>query len=130
MAFVKWRTRGRNNWVPANYNANEADTGIIPVEAGDVVQSAFCHINLGFNATSAAILLGDGNDPDGFLDAGDITEATAGRYGPGDGAYIKEGLYLYTASDLVSVSYNVGAADSSVSSSADFWIWVARAEPR
>jgi len=130
MAFVKWRKRGRANWVPANYNANEADTGIIAVEPGDVVQSAFCRINLGFNATSAAILLGDGDTADGFLDAGDITEATAGLYGPGDGAYIKEGLYLYTVADLVSVSYNVGGADSSVSSCADFWIWVAKTEPR
>jgi len=130
MAYVNWRTRGRNSWVPANYNANEADTGIIAVEPGDVVQSAFSRIDTGFAATSAAILLGDGNDPNGFLDAGDITEATAAVYGPGDGAYIKEGLYLYTVADLVSVAYNVGAADATGVGVADFWIWVAKAEPR
>ena len=128
MAYVNWRTRGKANWVPANYNANEADTAIIRVEAGDVVNAAFCRIGLGFNATTAAILVGDGDDPDGFLDAGDITEATAARYGPGTRAYFADGMKLYTVDDFVSVTYTVAAADSSVSSYADLWIWVARAE--
>ncbi len=129
MAYVNWQKRGKTNWTPSNYNANEAPMPILAVSAGDVVQSAFCRINTGFTATSAAILVGDGSAADGFLDAGDITEATPATYGPGDGAYIKEGLYLYTVDDTIDVTYTVGAADATGVGVADFWLWIARADP-
>lgn len=129
MAFVNWQTRSKRHWTPANYNANEADTAIIPVGIGDVVQACFCRIGEDFDETSAAIVVGDGSDPDGYMDSGDITEATAGLYGPGDGAYIKDGLTLYTSADCISVGWNITSGAGSGDGWADFWIWVAKADP-
>jgi len=128
MAFVNWQARGTRAWAPANINANEANTNIIQIGAGDVVQAAFCRINVGFDGTTAVILVGDLGDTDGFLDAGDITEATAGLYGPGDGALICDGLILYTAANHVVACYNTDGT-STAASTADIWIWVAKADP-
>ena len=130
MAFVNWKTRSKRAWTPANYNANEADTSIIQVGIGDVVAAAFCRINAAFDETSAALIVGDGTDPNGFMvTATDITPATAGLYGPGSGAYFANGWKLYTAADLVSVGYNITAGAGTGDGSADFWIWVAKADP-
>jgi len=128
MAFVNWQTRGVRAWAPANINANEANTNIIQIGAGDVVQAAFTRINVAFDGTSAVILVGDLGDTDGFLDANDITEATAGLYGPGDGALICDGLVLYTAANKVVACYNTDGT-STAASTADIWIWVAKADP-
>ena len=128
MAFVNWQTRGHRAWAPANINANEANTNIIILNAGDVVQAAFMRINVAFAGTTAALLVGDLGDTDAFLDAGDITEATAGLYGPGTGAAFADGLRLYTAANHVVACYNTDGT-STTADNADIWIWVAKADP-
>lgn len=81
---------------------------LFPVKAGDRVLSVECRIRELFDG-GATMTVGDGDVNDGFMDAGDITEGTAGLYGGNAANQAKTGK-LYTVDDTVDLFYTGNAA--------------------
>lgn len=102
----------------ASHADNTAIRFLLPVyvpEVGDYVTGGFVQILTGFDGSTPVITLGDFADPDGYVTAANITEATAGVYG-GSGALLATGGKLYTTggpNSLIFVDYTP-AADGTV----------------
>lgn len=108
-------TRGVLGTTAASHNDNTAIHFLLPVyhpEAGDYVTGGFVQILTGFDGSTPVITMGDFADPDGYVTAANVTEATPGVY-YGTGALLGTGGKLYTAgtaNDLIFVDYVSAAA--------------------
>jgi len=108
-------TRGYLGTTAASHADNTAIHFLLPVykpEAGDYVTGAFVQILEGFDGSTPVITLGDFADPDGYVTASNVTEATPGVYG-GTGALLATGGKLYTtggANSTIFVDYVSAAA--------------------
>lgn len=98
----------------------EADTGttkaVLNVPAGTLVTKVGIVVTEAFAGGSPLIDIGDGDNPDGWIDQGDITATTIGSY-MGDetttAAYSDTGRYYVTADTIdavVSASLTNGTA--------------------
>jgi len=108
-------TRGYLGTTAAAHADNTAIRFLLPVykpEAGDYVTGAFVQILEGFDGSTPVITMGDFADPDGYVTAANVTEATPGVYG-GSGALLATGGKLYTTggqNSLIFVDYTSAAA--------------------
>lgn len=75
------------------------------VPAGWRVLYVDCYVTTLFTAGSPAMTVGDGDDDDGFMDAGDITEGTAGIYAGKAAFFNAQPGKLYTVADTVDLFY-------------------------
>jgi hypothetical protein len=78
---------------------------MFPVKAGQLCARVDCRILVLFDGTTPVMLVGDGDDPDGYMDAGDITEGTAGIYMGKAAFHNAQGGKLYTADDNVDLTF-------------------------
>jgi len=92
-----------------NYN-DTSPVAICSVEDGYAVTDVWVEVVTTFNDAGAALNIGDGGDPDGFLPAANIDLTTAGYYGieaDSRGAYLWDAVNahartrVYTGSDTV-----------------------------
>ena len=105
-------------WVRSR-QITSADTGstvaILDVPAGTLIppQSAVIVVTTLFAGGTPSLDIGDGDDPDGWIDTSAITEASTGTYADVDAAYNEAGKY-YSAADtidaVVSASLTAGEA--------------------
>lgn len=72
--------------------ASTDHTAILAVDAGWVVCPAAVVVTTAVTGSSPQILVGDADDDDGFIDSGDVTEATPGYYASAtSGGYVDSG---------------------------------------
>lgn len=95
-------------WVRSRQISN-ADTGstvaILDVPAGTLIppKGVICVVTTLFAGGSPLIDIGDGDDPDGWIDQGDITATSTGTYSGDEtttGHYIDTGRY-YSSADTI-----------------------------
>ena len=128
MAFLEWRWRSRNNWEPADYTGDETAT-VINVGAGDL-GLGICIVRTRevFNGagTAAKIIVGDGADPNGYLEDGNADETTTGQY-VGQGAYWNgsAGPTLYTAADTIDIGFTANTSGTRTTGIIDLHVVVA-----
>lgn len=106
------------HWVRSRQISN-ADTGttvaIIDVPAGTFIppHGIAIVVETAFAGGTPSLDIGDGDDPDGWIDTTAITEATPATYADVDAAYAAAGKY-YSAADtidaVVSASLTAGEA--------------------
>jgi hypothetical protein len=106
------------HWVRSRQITN-SDTGttvaIIDVPAGTLIppHGIMISIETLFAGGTPSIDIGDGDDPDGWIDTTAITEATAGPYADVDAALAVTGKYYASADTIdavVSASLTAGEA--------------------
>ncbi len=120
-------------WKPEGSELTTVGPTVYPafaVHAGDLVIPIGMRVRTGFDGTSVAILVGDGDDADGYFDAGDITEATPALYAA-KAAFVNAQVgKFYTAdvTDAVDVSHT-GAANATTGE-ADFFFLVIKTGSR
>lgn len=133
MARIYEHERSRQAWAPAAYDTNE-NTGLWPVEVGDVVKRAYCFVRTAFDGTSPSAALGDDGDVDRYItttNSAIATADTAPQRGTGAGIGGSTGNilgYLYTAADLVDVDFTA-ATGSPTTGFVDWWIYVKKVWP-
>ena len=133
MAYLRYSKRSRSNWVAANYLADETST-VLNVAIGDVVGPSFGRVRVAFDGTNsdATLALGDAVDPDRFItttnsDASN-TSLFMGTGGSGS-TYLAIGQHLYTTADTIDVTFTKDDGDDGAVGTADFWVYVAKADP-
>ena len=102
-------------WKPEGAELTTVGPTVYPmfaVKAGDRVLQVDARVRVGHDGAGVAMLVGDGDDDDGFMDAGDITEATPALYA-GNAANTATMGKLYLADDNVDLKYT-GNAGSTV----------------
>lgn len=130
MAQLNFRPRSVTNWVPASYTANEVDT-VINVAAGDLCTGiCVARTRTAFNGsgTDAIIEIGDGDDDDRYLVAGDMDETTTGIY-RGQGVAYTTRPMLYTGNDTIDVKFTANTAGTRNAGAIDVRVFVAKADP-
>jgi len=129
MAFINLRKR-TFKFEPASYTTT-ATSAAFNVSAGDVIVAAFVRINTAFDGTNSdtALELGDGGDPNRFIESGDPTESTAGLY-QGSGVGLADDFgYIYTADDTIDVVFTRDTGADGTEGTATFTIIVAELAP-
>lgn len=83
--------------------ASTDHTKIMDVEAGVVMCPADVVVTTAVTGSSPQILVGDGDNDDGYIDSGDVTEATPGWYHSNtSGGYVDSGAcYAYTSAKTI-----------------------------
>lgn len=133
MAYLRYSKRSRSNWTAANYLADETST-VMNVAVGDVVGPAFWRVRTAFDGGNgdATLALGDAVDPDRFITTAN-TDASNTGFGMGTGGsgstYLAIGQHLYTTADTIDVTFTKDDGDDGAVGIADFWVYVAKADP-
>lgn len=123
MAHLYLRKKSRSNWVPASYTANETAT-VISVNTGDLLPGwCVLRVRTVFNGagTDAIIIVGDGDDDNGLLEAGQADETTVGLY-RGAGAYHATAPKLYTAADTVDIGFTANTSGTRTTGAVDLMV--------
>lgn len=112
MAEQKWYWR-EVVYTPSSYTANVVDP-VFTVKAGDMVGTIICRTMVAFDGTGTAAKfeLGDGNDPDRYLDDGELEETSVSAatsvvraIGATGGTYVLYRNFLYTSDDTIDVNF-------------------------
>jgi len=130
MARLYFNERTRANWEPADYTANETDT-VINVAAGDYwAGDCMVRVREVFNGggTDAIIIIGDGDDDNGGLEAGQCDETTVGIY-RGGGAYYATRPKLYTAADTIDIGFTANTSGTRTTGIIDLAVYIAKVDP-
>lgn len=130
MSMLQRRIREKTAWEPADYTANET-ANVFNVAAGDIATGiCFSRVTEVFNGsgTDAVIIVGDGDDDNGLLAAGNIDETATGIY-IGGGAYFATRPKLYTAADTVDIGFTANTAGTRTTGIIDLYVEIARAFP-
>ena len=121
MSFLNWQ-KFTVLWTPDSYAANSVEA-VMNVQSGYVIGLIICRTEAAFDGTGTAAIfeLGDGNDVDRYLDAGELDEETAGNMvraiGATGGTYILYRHFIYTAEDTIDVNFTAATgADGTVGS--------------
>lgn len=114
-------------WAPSNYKADEANTAIFSVSAGEFVAQVAYRVLANFGA-NCVINVGDGANEVGYdAIATGVTNTTA-TFAVSDGAYVLNSCgKLYTSDDTIDIDYTAGAANAS--GRMRFYILKGRIEP-
>ena len=130
MARLYFNERTFSNYTPASYTADETKT-VIGVGAGDYSRGdCIIRTRVIFNGsgTAAKIIVGDGDDPNGYCVDGDIDETTVG-IGRGAGAYFSTGPKLYTTADTIDIGFTANTSGSRTTGAIDLAVYVAKVDP-
>ena len=131
--FVNWMTK-TIQYTPSTYASNVVDP-VFSVSAGMVIGPIFVRTIAAFNGTGTAAIfeLGDGDDPDRYVDGGELDEETAGNFvraiGASGGGYVLYRTHLYTAADTIDVNYTADTNGDDTAGSVEIIIWYARVRP-
>lgn len=87
------------------------DQDIMPIEAGSVITGVDVVVTTAVTGSSPQINVGDDDDPNGYVDDGDVTEGTPGVY-HGDAAYSTSAGAKHYASAGKEVKYDAGGTIS------------------
>ena len=130
MARLYFNQRTRANWEPADYTANETAT-VINVGAGDLWEGV-CQVRVRevFNggATKAIIIVGDGDDPNGGMEDGQVDEITVGL-NIGGGAYYNTKPKLYLTDDTIDIGFTASTSGTRTTGIIDLAVWIAKTDP-
>ena len=108
---------------------------ITSVQPGDLVGLITVRTVAAFNGSGTAAIfeLGDGNDPDRFMDGGEVDEETAGSFvraiGASGGTYILYRNFLYTTADTIDVNFTADTNGDDTTGAMEINIWVAKVRP-
>ncbi len=98
-----------------SYSDFDASTDIVQlftIPANSFIRDVFVVVTTAFNAaTTNVLVVGDGTDPDGYIGANDVNEASAAVVGSaistdGSGAYVAKAVRpFYSSADTLDVTY-------------------------
>ena len=133
MAYLRYSKRSRSAWVPTSYTSGQTDK-ILNVAVGDVVGPSFGRIRVGFDGTNtdATVALGDDGDPDRFVTTATSDAQNTSLFmgvGGSGSTYLAIGQHLYTAANTVDITFVSDTAADGAAGEADFWVYVAKADP-
>lgn len=130
MAMLQYFARSKSNWEPASYTADET-ANILNVAAGDF-SDGVCIVRVMevFNGsgTDAIVIVGDGDDPNGYLVAGDVDETATGLYWGGGAYYTTKGK-LYTTTDTIDIGFTANTAGTRTTGILNVAVYVAKVDP-
>lgn len=130
MARLMFNERTVSNWTPTSYTSDQTDT-VIGVSAGDYsVGDCIIRTRVVFNGsgTAAKIIVGDGDDPNGYCADGDIDETTVG-IGRGAGAYFSTNPKLYTTDDTIDIGFTANTSGGRTTGNIDLAVYIAKVDP-
>ena len=130
MAFLTFRWKTKLNYTPASYTADETAT-VLLVNAGDMgFGICITRTRVVFNGggTDAIIIVGDGDDTDGYLANGNMDETTVGLY-RGAGAYWGTAPKLYTVTDTIDIGFTANTSGTRTTGAIDLAVAVSRVNP-
>src|SRR3990167_109518 len=133
MSYLNWKAETRI-FEPADYTADETRL-LFNVEAGDLIGLIIVRQIVAYNGsgTDAVLELGDGDDIDRYMDAGEIDETTATSFvraiGATGGTYILYRNFLYTEQDTIDVTFTANTAGTRNAGRTQFDIYKARVRP-
>lgn len=133
MPYLNWQRR-TVLWTPDDYTANSVEA-VFNVDPGDIVGLVLCRTATAFNGSGTAAIfeLGDGDDPDRFLDGGEIDETTAGDFvraiGASGGGYVSYRTHLYTAADTIDVNFTANTAGTRTTGAVEIIAHIAKIRP-
>ena len=133
MSYLNWKAETRI-FEPASYTADETRL-LFNVEAGDLIGLIIVRQIVAYNGsgTDAVLELGDGDDIDRYMDAGEIDETTTTSFvraiGATGGTYILYRNFLYTAQDTIDVTFTANTAGTRNAGRTEFTIYKARVRP-
>lgn len=119
---------------PPDYTANSVDA-VFNVHPGDVVGLILVRTAVVFNGsgTDAKFELGDGDDPDRYVDDGELDETTAGNWvraiGASGGGYVDHRTHLYTAADTIDVNFTANTSGTRTTGAVEITAYIARVRP-
>ena len=134
MAEIRRFTRTKTAWVPTSYTANETGTGIILMNANEVVHEVFVRTRVVFNGsgTDAIIVVGDSGDNDRFVKNGDVDETTTGLYmalGGSGSVYTAIGRHLYASATTITLDFTANTSGTRTTGSFDFVVVYSKVVP-
>jgi len=108
MAHLELKTYS-TEWSPSNYEADEANTPIFSVDAGEFVMQVAYRISTIFG-DACVINVGDGDNEVGYdAIAAGVTNVAAEAFS--NGAYVVNSIgKLYTSDDTIDLDYTAGAS--------------------
>lgn len=124
-------------WAPDDYTANSVEA-VVNVAAGDLVGLITCKTIELFNGsgTAAKFELGDGDDPDRYLDDGELEETSTSAatsfvraIGASGGGYVLYRNHLYTAADTIDVNFTANTSGTRTTGKVEVNIWIAKVNP-
>jgi len=124
-------------WTPDSYTANSVEA-VFSVHAGDVVGPIFCRTVTAFDgsATAAKFELGDSDDPDRYLDDGELEETSISAatsfvraIGATGGGYILYRSHLYTADDTIDVNFTAASGADGTVGAIEIVAYIAKIRP-
>lgn len=130
MSQLNWRIF-HTVYAPPDYTANSVDA-VMNVESGYVIGPIFARTNVAFDGTNsdAVFELGDGNNVDEYIDAGELDEHTAGdrclAVGASDGSYDTTRMALYESADTIDVNFTADTGGDGAAGEVEIWICWAR----
>lgn len=133
MSELKWYRRDRL-WQPASYTANSVEA-VFNVAAGDLVGLIICRTVQAFDGsgTAAKFELGDGDDPDRYVDDGELEETSISAAtsliraaGASGGGYVLYRNHLYGSADTIDVNFTCATGNDGTTGRVQISIWFAR----
>jgi hypothetical protein len=118
MAILHWRQKRKTNYSPASYTADET-VALFAVDVGDLIYDCLTRTRAIFNGsgTAAKIEIGDGGDPDRFMEDGHMDETALGIYqGKGVGV---DNSHLYSAADTIDVVFTANTSGTRTTGAID-----------
>lgn len=120
-------------WTPDSYTANSVEP-VLSCAANDLVGLIICRTLTAFNGggTAAKFELGDGDDPDRYVDDGELEETSISAatsiiraIGASGGGYVLYRSHLYTTADTIDVNFTAATGGDGTTGRVQISIWVA-----
>ena len=124
-------------WTPDSYVLDSVEA-VFNVEPGDMVGPILCRTVIAFDGsgTAAKFELGDGNDPDRYLDDGELEETSVSAatsfvraIGATGGTYILYRNFLYVSADTIDVNFVCATGVDGTVGAVEITAYIAKVRP-
>lgn len=124
-------------WTPNSYTANSVEE-VFNAYAGCLIGLIVCRTTVAFNGTGTAAKfeLGDGVDPDRYVDDGELEEESVSAatsqiraIGATGGGYVLYRNHLYNSADTVDVNFTAATGGDGTTGAVEITIYHARVRP-